>query len=180
MPLGRGDLPLVGQARTLRIAVAAASPADCAALAALAEVARSEKAVERGGAMLLAVRFPEAPDAAVFRRALDAEDRRFWMANLDGASVGFAAARLRLLAGGSLLADIEALYVLPAARGVGLGEALMEAVLAWASGAGAEAVDSVALPGDRVTKNFFERFGLTARAIQVHRRLRPAYEEDPR
>lgn len=128
--------------------------------------------------MLLAIRFPEAPDAAAFGRSLDAEDRRFWMANLDGASVGFAAARLRRLTDGSLLADIEALYVLPEARGVGLGEALMEAVLAWAAAAGAAAVDSVALPGDRVTKNFFERFGLTARALQVHRRLRPDTEED--
>lgn len=129
--------------------------------------------------MLLTIRFPEAPDAAAFRRALDAEDRRFWMANLDGASVGFATARLRRLADGSVLADIEALYVLPEARGVGLGEALMESVLAWASGAGAAAVDSIALPGDRVTKNFFERFGLTARALQVHRRLQPKSEEDP-
>lgn len=129
--------------------------------------------------MLLADRFPEAPDAAAFRRALDGEGRGFWMANLDGTSVGFASARLRRLAGGFLLADIEALYVLPEARGVGLGEALMEEVLAWASGAGAMAVDSVALPGDRVTKNFFERFGLTARALQVHRRLSPDPEDPP-
>ena len=55
----------------------------------------------------------------------------------------------------------------------------MEEVLAWASAAGADGVDSIALPGDRVTKNFFERFGLTARALQVHRRLSPASEADP-
>jgi hypothetical protein len=29
----------------------------------------------------------------------------------------------------------------------------------------------VALPGMRESKNFFERFGLVARAITVHRRL---------
>ena len=88
--------------------------------------------------------------------------------------MGFAAVRLHTLADGSHLADIEALYVLPDARGVGLGEALMETVMAWATEVGAAGVDSVALPGDRVTKNFFERFGLTARALQVHRRLCPA------
>jgi hypothetical protein len=32
-------------------------------------------------------------------------------------------------------------------------------------------VDSLALPGDRHTKNFFEAFGLVARAIVVHKTL---------
>jgi hypothetical protein len=32
-------------------------------------------------------------------------------------------------------------------------------------------MDSLALPGDRATKNFFESFGLKARAIVVHRSL---------
>ena len=121
--------------------------------------------------MLLQVRFPHDPRPEDFRRALDDDLRRIFLGNLDGVAVGFAAVRLRTLTGGARLADLEALYVLPDARGVGLGEALMEAVLAWATEAGATGIDSVALPGDRVTKNFFERFGLTARALQVYRRL---------
>jgi hypothetical protein len=32
-------------------------------------------------------------------------------------------------------------------------------------------VDAIALPGNRDTKNFFETFGLVARAILVHRPL---------
>jgi len=96
-----------------------------------------------------------------------------WSGDVDGAAVGFGVARLVELADGSSLAEIDALYVLPEARGVSLGEALMDEVLAWAAGAGAAAVDAVALPGDRVTKNFFERYGMTARALQVHRRLKP-------
>jgi hypothetical protein len=31
----------------------------------------------------------------------------------------------------------------------------------------------MALPGNRATKNFFETFGRTARAIVVHRTLNP-------
>ena len=56
---------------------------------------------------------------------------------------------------------------------MGVGEAMMELVLAWCDERGCRGVDSLALPGDRETKNFFERFGLTARAIVVHRALRP-------
>ena len=40
----------------------------------------------------------------------------------------------------------------------------------------AAGIDGFALPGDRETKNFFERFGLTARAILVHRSLLPQGE----
>ena len=48
---------------------------------------------------------------------------------------------------------------------------MMELMVSAARQAGAEGIDSLALPGDRATKNFFERFGLTARAIVVHRSL---------
>jgi hypothetical protein len=47
----------------------------------------------------------------------------------------------------------------------------MEALVAWCGIAGCFGVDSLALPGDRHTKNFFESFGLVARAIVVHRKL---------
>ena len=123
--------------------------------------------------MLLATRYPEPLDADAFRRLLEADPVRIWVGTLDDASMGFAAARLIVLASGATLANVDALYVLPDARGVGLGEALMDEVLEWADGAGAAAVEAVALPGDRVTKNFFERYGMTARALQVHRRLTP-------
>jgi hypothetical protein len=39
-------------------------------------------------------------------------------------------------------------------------------------GGGCVGIDALALPGNRQTKNFFESFGFTARAIVVHRRLR--------
>lgn len=123
--------------------------------------------------MLLAIRYPEALGSPGFRGLLEGGTARVWVGTLDDASVGFAVARLTALTDGRSLAAVDALYVLPEARGVGLGEALMDEVLAWASLEGADAIDAVALPGDRVTKNFFERYGMTARAIQVHRRLSP-------
>ncbi|MDH3754909.1 MAG: GNAT family N-acetyltransferase, partial [Acidimicrobiia bacterium] len=72
---------------------------------------------------------------------------------------------------GSRLAVLEQIYVLPEARGVGVGESIMGEVEAFAQSQGCIGIDSLALPGDRATKNFFETFGLVARAITVHRKL---------
>ena len=57
------------------------------------------------------------------------------------------------------------------ARGIGAGDALIGWVLADATQRGIRTVRAAALPGDRSTKNLFERNGLVARAIQVERRL---------
>jgi GNAT superfamily N-acetyltransferase len=69
-------------------------------------------------------------------------------------------------------------YVDPAARGVGVGEAVMELVLAWCHGHACRAIDSLALPGMRESKNFFERFGLKTRQLIVHRAL-DADDQEP-
>ena len=90
---------------------------------------------------------------------------------IDGTTVGYAAARVDDLPDGSRLAVVDDIYTLPEARGVGVGEALMDLVLDWARAEGATGVDAIALPGMRDTKNFFETFGLVARAIVVHRSL---------
>jgi GNAT superfamily N-acetyltransferase len=56
-------------------------------------------------------------------------------------------------------------------RGVGVGDHLMDAFLAAARAAGVSRVGGEALPGDRATKNLFERNGLVARLILVERNL---------
>ena len=68
---------------------------------------------------------------------------------------------------------VDELFVEPEARGVGVGEAMMDLLVAWCVERGCVGIDAVALPGDRDTKNFFETFGLKARAIVVHRPLEP-------
>lgn len=87
-----------------------------------------------------------------------------------GVPVGVAVVRLDPVATGTL-AFIEELYTQPEARRVGVGRRLIDAVESWAIEAGCLGIDSVALPGDRNTKNFFEAAGLIARAITVHRAL---------
>jgi GNAT superfamily N-acetyltransferase len=69
------------------------------------------------------------------------------------------------------VAHIDQTYVTPDAREVGFGDALVEAAVAAARAAGAGVIEGHALPGDRDTKNLFERAGITARLITVSRRL---------
>ncbi|MEY4079873.1 MAG: hypothetical protein RL430_303 [Actinomycetota bacterium] len=66
---------------------------------------------------------------------------------------------------------VTLVHVHESARGVGVGDALMDFVLRDAASSGCTHVRSTALPGDRATKNLFERNGLVARAIQVEKKL---------
>jgi len=104
---------------------------------------------------------------------LAAPDTQAWVGTLDDVVVGYAIARLDELADGGRLAVLTDVYVRPEARGVGVGELLLDAALAWATDAGAVGIDSVALPGMRDSKNFFESAGMVARAITVHRSFGP-------
>ncbi len=69
------------------------------------------------------------------------------------------------------IARISDVYVHPGARDLGLGDDLLDAAMTQARITGAKRLESWALPGDRDTKNLFERGGLTARLIVVSRRL---------
>jgi hypothetical protein len=48
---------------------------------------------------------------------------------------------------------------------------MLGVIVAWGTERGAVGIDAVVLPGARETKNFFESFGLKARALVVHRDL---------
>ncbi|MFM9138811.1 MAG: GNAT family N-acetyltransferase, partial [Actinomycetota bacterium] len=62
---------------------------------------------------------------------------------------------------------IEVLYVVPEARGLGLGEAVVRRAVEEARGRGCGSIAGRALPGDRETKNVFERTGLVSQVITV-------------
>jgi GNAT superfamily N-acetyltransferase len=144
---------------------------DLPAIVALAADAAAEKAAQKGGGVWSRRERRGEPVESGLAEALDAPDHEVAVGTLDGTVIGYAAARIERLADGGLLGVLDDLYVEPGAREVGVGEALMDHVLAWCRGAGCFGIDSLALPGDRATKNFFESFGLVARAIIVHRPL---------
>ncbi len=110
-------------------------------------------------------------DVAALRPLIDDTDRCAFVGNIDGTTIGVATAHIDHLLDGGLLAVVDELFVEAGAREVSVGEMLMDAVVAWATERGCFGIDATVLPGNRETKNFFETFGLTARAIVVHRSL---------
>jgi GNAT superfamily N-acetyltransferase len=152
-------------------AARSATPDDLPVLVHLAGEARRELGPMRGGSVFLR-REARRDDEAELRALLGNPGAAAWIGTIDGVPVGYAVAGVVVLHDGERLAVIDDLFVEPEARGVGVGEALMDLVVGWAEESGCVGVDAIALPGNRDTKNFFERFGLTARAIVVHRNLR--------
>jgi ribosomal protein S18 acetylase RimI-like enzyme len=133
----------------------------------LADDAAAERRAERGGVQLEFLAPRPALDELEVRRA----DSLVLCGLFEGILFGFAHARCRDFSAGHRIATLYDLYVQPDAREVGVGEALIESVFEWARSQSCEGVDAVVLPGNRSAKNFFERFGLVARAIAVYRAL---------
>ncbi|WP_419841434.1 N-acetyltransferase family protein [Candidatus Poriferisodalis sp.] len=153
-----------------------AVPADgehVAALAALAAQGVAEQADARGGWLWSRREVRTTPFGESLQAALDDPDQAVWVGLIDGVPMGYAAVALETLHSGERLGRVTDLYVTAEARDVGVGETLIGEVLAWCEGQSCVGVDSLALPGNRATKNFFETFGFTARLLVLHRPLSP-------
>lgn len=145
--------------------IRAAGVDDVEALASLETEARAGIEEVRGGAAALA----EQPPVGSWSDVLADEMRRVWIAEIDGVPVGYL--ELELPADRSTAAVIHQVWVHPDAREVGFGDDLVGAAIEAATDHGTPSIESWALPGDRDTKNLFERAGLTARKLVVAKRL---------
>jgi GNAT superfamily N-acetyltransferase len=96
--------------------------------------------------------------------------RRVLVGTVDHVVVGMALGRIDAV-GDTGLGIIDACYVEPGARGVGVGRALLDDLMAWFRSSGCRGVDVTALPGDRQTKNFLEASGFKARLLTMHQSL---------
>jgi GNAT superfamily N-acetyltransferase len=73
--------------------------------------------------------------------------------------------------GDSKVACVVRVFVTAAARRVGIGDALIAVAGETARERGCVRIDALALPGDRDTKNLYERNGIVARLITAAREL---------
>ena len=151
--------------------VRVAELSDREVLRSLAAEARVELSNKRGGDVVERLDPHRADSRAEIVSAVEDPAATLLLGDIDGTPVGYGLMTLRTVVAGSLHATGEEIFVLPEARSVGVGEAIIETLLADASERGAAAIQSMALPGDRATKNFFESQGMVARSILVHRWL---------
>ena len=152
-------------------AVRAATPEDLPAIAALAQALRAELIPMRGG-RLWSVREARQGDPAEVYGALLADAAAcVVVGTIDDVVIGFGVASVEPLADGGRLGVVSELFVDAEGRAVGVGEGMIDALVAFCTEAGCVGVDAFALPGHRAAKNFFEESGFTARAIVMHHAL---------
>ncbi|HSL74749.1 MAG TPA: GNAT family N-acetyltransferase [Ilumatobacteraceae bacterium] len=137
-------------------------PDDLVQLADLEVEARAALVDQRGGNRWL-VEHPAVGDGWGRR----CQDGDVHVAVIDDVIVGYLVADL----GTDRVIRIDQVWVTPEARELGFGDELLAAAIASGRARGAEAVEGQALPGDRHTKNLYERAGIVARLITTYRRL---------
>ncbi len=103
-------------------------------------------------------------------RLLADRRRQVLVGTLDDAVVGLAVGRIDQV-GDATIGIVDACYVEPEARELGVGRALLDSSVEWLQRSGCRGVDASALPGDRLTKGFFEAAGFKARMITMHQGL---------
>jgi len=131
---------------------------ECPAVAELETQARAALQDQRGGPQHLA----ERPPVGDWLPMVHSSTNAVWVAAIDEVVVGY----LQLAVDG-VRAEVAQVYVDPQAREVGFGDWMLEAALAHARAAGCTVLEGTALPGDRNTKNLYERAGIKARKITV-------------
>ena len=152
-------------------AVRTATAGDLPAIVALAEALRTELLPMRGGPIWAVREARRGPPAEAYRALLDDPAACVVVGTIDGVVVGFGVASVEPLSDGRRLGVVAELFVDAEARAVGVGETMLEGLVAFCRREGCVGVDAFALPGHRAAKNFFEESGFTARAIVMHHAL---------
>lgn len=141
---------------------------DAGAIAALASDYLSALQQARGGSALIK-RVDALADPEAIARLIVAADAAIFVGLYDGLIAGFAHLVMRDEAGLGKSAEVDALYIDPPLRRVGVGEAMIDEIARAARQNGAAAIDVITLPGDGATKSFLEATGFRARLLVMHR-----------
>jgi GNAT superfamily N-acetyltransferase len=149
----------------------AAGEHDIARIVELAVVMRAELSVMKGGAIWLQREAWPEPLEDSYRVLLERDDTLVVVGTIDDVVLGFGAALIEPLRSGDALGVLTDLFVEEPAREVGIGEAIIDDLIAFCGERGCVGIDGLALPGHRATKNFFEEHRFTARMLTMHHRL---------
>jgi GNAT superfamily N-acetyltransferase len=126
---------------------------------------------QRGAALLMAgAPAPPGQASSLLERWQANPESEVFVGTFTDAVVGIAVGTLSHL-GTRQVGQIECLYVEPDARTVGVGQAMVGALLEWFAEHGCTDVDATALPGDRSSKQLLESSGFKARLLILHRSL---------
>ncbi|MEM8905609.1 MAG: GNAT family N-acetyltransferase [Actinomycetota bacterium] len=155
----------------MKLVARVAGPDEAEVIAGLTTEAVDEQREARGGPVWSVRETRPAPHLESITSSLTDPDQLVVVGTIDDVIVGYGACHAEELRDGSVLGIIDDLFVLPGARGVSVGEEMMSLLVEWCRDRGCRGIDALALPGNRSTKNFFETFGFTARALVVHHRL---------
>ncbi len=140
-----------------------ATDADVEQLAWLERESRTALVEQRGG-----VRWMLDHPARAANWASVVSSGGTWVAHIDEVIVGYIVAMFE-----GELVRIDEVYVSPGARELGFGDELLATAILNARQRGSLTLDAEALPGDRNTKNLYERAGIKARLITVSTPLEP-------
>lgn len=112
------------------------------------------------------------PQEQTLATILGADDAQLVVGMIDDVVFGFAYVTIEDLlpqAAGERIGVIRMIYVEDEARGVGVGEAMLEGIMEWLEGHDIRRFDAIVSPGHRLAKNFFESAGFKARRITMYR-----------
>lgn len=155
----------------IRLSIRPATVEDVAFLAVSHRNGHEAVREERGGRLDILLRGHGDPVDEAMHALISDADTTVTIGEVDDIAVGYLVLQFLRLRSGEEIAQVKDFWVHPDARGVGVGSSLMRNALDAATSRGCSGIDARALPGDRVTKNFFESFGLVARTIEVHKPL---------
>lgn len=129
---------------------------DCELVLLLERMWRAAAADFRGADVLL----EEVPAVGTWSDLVGDDSRPVWVGTIDGVAAAYLC-----LEAASGVASVRQVFVHPEARELGLGDELLAAALAFARARGCARFEGAALPGDRLTKNLYERAGIVARKV---------------
>ena len=151
--------------------IRSATHEDLVSIIELDSDARGPLAVQRGGQSWL---LEHAPAGELDRDDLVVNS---WVGTIDDHVVGFLHCAYEEVPLHGVVCSVERVFVDARARELGFGDALLQRAIDHATQLGCIAIEGNALPGDRETKNLYERAGIVARKIIVSRRLNSIPQE---